>query len=689
MRSTPYTGAASFSARSAKIHHMLAPASVRVVAPTFGVTVTSGLVYKLALVAHTASGAEGPTPWAPTLAKLPLLLGFDVLGALIVTAVVAGMGVAMRKIAPFTQAPRHIACAGVGGYGFMLALSYHLNRVLGAPLDKAAIDLTFFNTDARTTPGAGAWDAISGSVSPYLSTTGISSLVLGALVPVLILRFLTAKNRPTGNRFRWARFAVSAALLITTIVVLPFLRNGEILGIRVHTFGIERSPLPLIIGSYLRGPWRRLTDTNAPAILDPFCLPQRSIVHPQDYAAPLLTVGPSQRHNIVFVILESVGLVNQPNPSSAMPFLHKLGQGPGAVIFSSHYSHWPQTMKSHFNILCSELPYPEYPPITHVNPAIPCVTLFEAAKRVGYSTALFTSADLAYDRQRRFYVHRKLDQIRDNSDMPGRQDAWANSWGVDERVTIAAVLAWIDKQRPDPTSPPRPFAAVYGMAAGHHPYAFPGSAPLDENIPGAAEEAYTVSLRYIDQRIQELWEGLSSRGLMQNTVLVVLSDHGPRSGKPGFGTVRDPTLYEGSVRVPLVIVAPSIKGPHPPITEPTAHLDVAPTALALAGIAIPMTMKGRDLSSSTQPRILMLGTRPPPAQYGARDGRFKLILSGETGSVELFDVEADPAEAHNLAATEPVILKDLSTRVRLWQAHSRDLIENYASILRTRGRRCE
>jgi hypothetical protein len=49
-------------------------------------------------------------------------------------------------------------------------------------------------------------------------------------------------------------------------------------------------------------------------------------------------------------------------------------------------------MTAAFSIWCAELAHPEYPPITYVNPAIPCVSLPESLKAEGYDTALFSSA---------------------------------------------------------------------------------------------------------------------------------------------------------------------------------------------------------------------------------------------------------------------------------------------------------
>jgi arylsulfatase A-like enzyme len=137
-----------------------------------------------------------------------------------------------------------------------------------------------------------------------------------------------------------------------------------------------------------------------------------------------------------------------------------------------------------------------------------------------------------------------------------------------------------------------------------------------------------------------------------------------------------------------VLNGPQLAGAAGVVTVPTGHIDVAPTIAGLLGIEPPATMKGRDLTRDSEPRIVMLATRPPLSQVGMRAGRWKLVHWGETGANELFDLQTDPDEQRDLSAANRDLVASLATVGQRWQAHSRNLIENYAEILAASGRRC-
>ncbi|MBI3492235.1 MAG: sulfatase-like hydrolase/transferase [Acidobacteria bacterium] len=310
----------------------------------------------------------------------------------------------------------------------------------------------------------------------------------------------------------------------------------------------------------------------------------------------------------------------------------------------------------------------------------------EALKAAGYDTAVLTSADFAFDRQIRFLKRRQIDFMADRNDMPGHQGAWENAWGIDERVTTRAVLAWIEQQRA--AHPDRPFFAAYNMAAGHHPYEYPGS-PSGLWLDGDGETtAQRATLRFADDRLREIVDGLTRLKLRDSTLVAIVSDHGPGSGRAGMGRVRDASIYEGSVHVPLVLSGPQLASTGGAVTLPTGHIDLAPTVLGLLGIEPPATMKGRDLTRDSSGRVVILATRPPLSQVGVRAGPWKLVHWDETGVTELFDVARDPDERDDVSRSHADLTTTLEAIGHRWQTHSRNLIENYAAIMATSGRRC-
>ena len=640
---------------------MAVPRAFTPAIPGFLAAFTGTLIFKIALFRYSISGAEGMSSALATWPRIVLCLGWDIVSALIVAGVAAML-----------WWPAAVEAV----YGVFLVISYHIATIVGTPLDKAAIDLLFFY---NATPGH-TGRLFADSVVPYVTrAVVIEAALAGALMPIVLFwwRRRAERGPAIGRRAVWA-FAV---LVFLTVAVVPGLANGLL---AVHTFGLERSPLTLLLGSYVSEPVRRLLGRDTIPAGDPYCFDLRSPV-PSAGENPLTKAMPSPT-NLVLVILESISSRSVSAEPTPMPFLAGLGRSSQGVRFENHYTHWAQTMKAAFSIWCAELPHPEYPPITYVNPAIPCVSLPEALKDAGYDTALFSSADFAFDRQVRFLRHRRFDVMVDRNEMPGSQGAWQNTWGIDERVTTEAVLDWIRRQRS--TQPERRFFAAYNMAAGHHPYEYPGS-PSGRWLDGEREAAaQRATLRFVDDRLRELLDGLRSQQLLESTLVAIVSDHGPGSGRAGMGRVRDASIYEGSVHVPLVLSGPQLAGALGAVTLPTGHIDLAPTLLGLLDVQPPATMKGRDLTHGSEPRVVILTTRPPLSQIGVRAGPWKLVHWAETGANELFDVAHDPDEREDLSSSNRELVTTLDAIGHTWQTHSRHLIENYAAVLASSGHRC-
>jgi phosphoglycerol transferase MdoB-like AlkP superfamily enzyme len=578
--------------------------------------------------------------------------------------------------------------------GGLVSFSYFLSLIVGSPLNKAVIDIFMMGFDPDLQVQGGA-TALGDSVSHYVTFSSVTFILLCILLPVAIMIFLWKRPLKLG---RWARriaVGVLVTLALITVVLLPNMMDGTILRIRLHTYGLERNSVTALIGSYLRPALRDLFSEKY-EFDDPFCLDTSSVLESErNLDNPLVSRSPEhgpvlpgavpRRTNLVLVLLEAVSSPYLRGEPSPMPFTEGLGKRDGGIKFTEHYSPWPQTMKSLFSMFCSELPYPEYPPITYVNPEIPCVSLPEALKEAGYATAFYSSPDFGFDRKLRYYRHRKFDRMEDMYSMPGREGAWASSWGLDESVTIRAILAFFDEFKAEDKE--RPVAMIFNMVAGHHPYNFPNGPPDPE--PNVEDElrAYRGCLAYIDSQIRYLTELLEKHGYLDDTLLVVLSDHGEAFDQHGIRG-HGPQVYEESVHVPFVLYGPQLRGVEGEIDFVTTNTDVAPTLLGLLGVPIPMTMKGRDLTRDDFPRVALFGGRPPAEQYGIRDGKWKLVLSGETGVVELFDVAADPDERTNLVDDHPELAKKLLEKVREWKPHSRNLIENYPMVLKQHGRRC-
>lgn len=167
-----------------------------------------------------------------------------------------------------------------------------------------------------------------------------------------------------------------------------------------------------------------------------------------------------------------------------------------------------------------------------------------------------------------------------------------------------------------------------------------------------ARRAFYATCTHVDHQIRVVIGTLSEAGLLDNTVIVFTSDHGHMCGEHGLWTVM--FMYEYISHIPLIIVPAArdqrLGGPGTVDNRLVEFADIHPTLLDLAGIAIPDTVEYRSLADDWQ-REYLYGEfdEGQMASRMIRQDRFKLIYYPAGNLTQLFDVAADPREAHDLA----------------------------------------
>lgn len=185
---------------------------------------------------------------------------------------------------------------------------------------------------------------------------------------------------------------------------------------------------------------------------------------------------------------------------------------------------------------------------------------------------------------------------------------------------------------------------------------------LDERDLDRVRWYYEGEVRFTDRCLGELLDALAARGWLDDTLVVVTSDHGEElwtHGRRGHGY----SLYQELVHVPLILRFPPALGAGGRVCETLAHhVDLMPTLLAWYGVPAPVGLPGSDL----WPRILDAGRHPGPdaviSQLARRTGRAptrarecisdfrsKLVI-GHDGAEEWYDLAADPQERRDLSA---------------------------------------
>jgi arylsulfatase A-like enzyme/Flp pilus assembly protein TadD len=334
----------------------------------------------------------------------------------------------------------------------------------------------------------------------------------------------------------------------------------------------------------------------------------------------------------------------------ATPVMDRLAAS--GVRFTSARAHNVVTLPSHANILTGRLPTAHgIRDNAGFRLADDVPTLATILKERGYRTAAFVSA---FPLDSRFGLARGFDVYDD------RLGGGEHTLTMQERrgrETVAAAKAWRDAQ-PAPT-----FLWVH-VYDPHFPYA-----PPEPFAARFAREPYQGEVAETDDALGPLLRPLLEDG-DGRTLTVLTADHGESLGEHEEET-HGIFAYEATLRVPLILHQPLLLAPRV-VEQPVRHVDLLPTVLDALALPVPQGLTGRSLLA------VAAGGKAPPSEtyfealsatlnrgwaplHGVVQGHTKYV---ELPLPELYDLAADPAEARNLAASEPRRLAEMRALLR-------------------------
>ena len=194
------------------------------------------------------------------------------------------------------------------------------------------------------------------------------------------------------------------------------------------------------------------------------------------------------------------------------------------------------------------------------------------------------------------------------------------------------------------------------------------------DVNEATREDYVAMVESMDQGIGRVLRTLDELELAENTLVIFTYDHGGRDlvrSAPlfhGFGT-----LWEGGIRVPLLMRWPGQFGAGRTLERPSIAMDITATILAAAGRDVEaLALDGssllpqlrNDARVPAQPLFWRIGP-PMSATRAVRRENWKYLV--DQGSQFLFDLDADIGERTNLFSANPEIARELRTAVTQWE----------------------
>lgn len=311
------------------------------------------------------------------------------------------------------------------------------------------------------------------------------------------------------------------------------------------------------------------------------------------------------------------------------------------ILFERAYTPAPITLVAHTSLMTGLLP-PAHGVRGNgafaLGPGVP--TLAEALRARGLATAAFIGG---FPLVRRFGLARGFDEYDDAmAKAPGVAYEFAERRGD---AVAASARTWLG------VHPGRVFVWVH---------LFDPHAPYDPPPPFRSADPYRGEVSAADAAMGSLLAAWDARP--EPSLVVFAADHGEAFGEHGEES-HSLFVYDTTLHVPLVLRGPGFRGGRR-IATPVGLADVAATVIEAVGPGGPV-LPGRTLrrfADGAAAEPLYAETLAPRLDFGWsdlrawRDGRYKYIRAPRP---ELYDVQADPAESHDVAASQPAVVARL------------------------------
>jgi len=524
---------------------------------------------------------------------------------------------------------------------------------------------------------------LSSSVSVFL-TRGVALGLVGVPLAYLAVVWLTMRMRMVSAGARWRRAAA-----ILTVLILWSAMGQWIYATQWATHYDWRiaDNAPWVLASSW---WRaargertvRMGDRfTAEDLADFEALGQRRLVP----APPLARRGAaaprparvSRPPNVILIVLESVALrwTSFGGRYETTPTLK--AEASHGIVFDNVYAHIGRSSNSLASILLSVYPKLNFRDFTAEYPLVERTSLAAVFRDRGYRTAFMTSSDLGWAGWDAFLPARGFTDIKDDHALACSEEV--SSWGVEDRCLVDGLIDYVSRAQA------QPFFAMGWTQQTHHPYEPSPGVPLvdlvqnREPVPDEYDlQRYLNVLHETDRQLGRLFDAVRRARLADDTMIVVVGDHGQAFGYPHDSYLQGHTAYEEDVHVPMLIWWPRRYKTETHNGTIGGHVDLALTIAELAGVPVAPDWQGRNLLNPAHPPRAYFYVAQDEFKLGVRENEWKYIYDLRAGTDELYDLLRDPDERHRVT-TEPERSARLRQRLAAWAEANRRQYERLPS----------
>ena len=330
---------------------------------------------------------------------------------------------------------------------------------------------------------------------------------------------------------------------------------------------------------------------------------------PDDYrvgATGGATVAPQllrRRRDVLLIIMESMPAADligsrEGKPPVDVPNIAALRHA--GMTFGNVYVPIASSSRTNFAVNTARYPLFTHRPETATLADKPFVTIASRLKQAGYRTAFFMGGEFAYQNVDGFLKGKGFDTLADLNTIPcaARRRATSERWQNNDHVADACVadafLKW------NAAAGASPHFAVLWTIDTHFPYL------VDSGTPAGSRQAFVHSLKSSDAAIGRVMAGLQASGRADDTLVIVMGDHGESFGQHGF-TVHGNSVFDQETRIPLILSDPHLfnGGTN---DELASIIDLPPTILDLCGLTPETSWEGTQ-PVRTRPRATCVSLR--------------------------------------------------------------------------------
>ena len=470
--------------------------------------------------------------------------------------------------------------------------------------------------------------------------------------PALLTLLLAGTLHPTGeNSARSGRAPLIvglAALLLFCLSMVPSFTNAG------NAFA--RDPLANMMVN-------ELASNEVEATVSPDSLPTDTRLSPTPQ---------TEKRNVALIFLESTrarSTTPYNEDIDTTPFLDELSEE--SLMAEKARAVVPHTSKALVATACG-VPPPLDTKKTESEPdVIPARCLPELLGEQGYDSAFFQSATKTFERRPELVDNFGYDFFRGVQGMDPTGYQRVNYFGYEDEIMLPSSREWLEQNGGD-----GPFISTYLTVTPHHNYVVPDRYGTKNYSSDPELNRYLNTVRYQDFFLEKLFQQYKDLGLYEDTIFVILGDHGEAFGEHGIIKQHDNAIYEEGMHIPLLVHDPQNPEPRR-VEENVSELDVLPTVADALGYDIEGgEYPGHSILSPPEDRTLKMSCYHERTCLASINGDEKYIYSYGNRGEEYYDLSEDPKERNNIIEEQPEgKIDDLRDDLLVWEARVNDSYE--------------